>query len=267
METKIREQTARADWEKWRKEQDESLSEPHGWLTVSSLSWLTAEPHPVDSFPGVWSYDGEYVHAQFAKDDEVTLDGQPAVGEYKIRVDADPMPQFTKGVKVMEIAPRGDRIILRVRDNEAALRKAFTGVPTYDYEPAWVVPVDYRRYEEPRKRDILTAQKGFVRRMAFSGEAKMRLDGQTYHVCVTDAEKPFVIFTDKTSGKESAAWRSAPLRKTDDGWAIDFNYASNFPAHYTPFGVCPRPVAENMLDVAIPAGQRKPNETYESVNS
>lgn len=265
MDTKTN-QEPRAQWEQWREEQNESLSKSHGWLTVSSLSWLTDEPHTVDAFPGTWSFDGEYVHATFEEGDGVTLNGEPAVGEFEIRPDEDPMPEFTKGAKIMEIAPRGGRVILRVRDDEAALRKSFSGVPTYDYDPEWVVPVDYKPYEEPRDRDILTAQEGFTRKMAFSGEAEMKLGDETYNMCVTDSDEPFVIFTDKTSGKESAGWRSTPLRKTDDGWVIDFNYSTNFPAHYTPFGVCPRPVAENMLDVAIPAGQQKPNETYDSVN-
>lgn len=254
-------------WQRWRGEENANWAEPHGWLTVSSLDWLESEPKNLQTFPGEWSFDGDFVHVHFAEDAGVTLEGEPAVGDFKIPADQDPMPEFISGAKLAEIALRFERIIVRVRDNDAKLLHAFTGVPTFDYKPEWVLPVKYKKYEEPRARDIFTAQEGKFRKMNFSGEIEVPFEDRTRTMCVTDADEPFVIFTDKTSGKESSRWRKAPLRQEGDGWVIDFNYSGNFPAHFTPFGTCPRPVAENIIDIAIPAGQKPPNETFDSVNS
>lgn len=259
--------SAEQAWQQWRDGENEKWRESHGWLTVTSLDWLETEPASLENFPGTWSFDGDFIHVNFTQDDGVILEGEPAVGDFKISADADPMPEFISGAKLAEIAPRFDRIIVRVRDDNAKLRSVFTGVPTFDYKPEWVVPVEYRKYDSPRSRDIFTAQEGKVRKSDFSGEINVPFSDRTRTMAVTDAEDPFVIFTDKTSGKETTAWRRAPLLEMDGGWVVDFNYSSVFPAHFTPFGTCPRPVAENIIDVEIPAGQKKPNETFDSVNA
>ncbi|WP_197553069.1 DUF1684 domain-containing protein [Trueperella pecoris] len=39
---------------------------------------------------------------------------------------------------------------------------------------------------------------------------------------------------------------------------IDFNYALNFPAAFTPYGTCPRPLPDNRIPLAVEAGERRP---------
>ncbi|MDO5034932.1 MAG: DUF1684 domain-containing protein [Actinomycetaceae bacterium] len=254
-------------WQRWREEEDADMRKSHGWLTVISLDFLDETPREVDEFPGLWSVEGNLIRVEFSEGDGVTLDGKPAAGEHKFPSDSQPMPQFTLGSKVPEIALRGGRVLVRVRDDEALFRKVFTGTPTYEYQPQWVVPVTFRPYDAPRTREIFTAQEGLTRDMNFIGEVDIQFEDRTRTLVVTQAPEPFVIFEDLTSGKESALWRRAPLRQTEEGYVVDFNYSHNFPAHYLPFGTCPRPVDENIIDVAIPAGQKKPNETYQSVHS
>lgn len=253
------------EWQRWRDEVDAQLREDHGWLTLVALTWLKDKPDTIAEFPGLWACDGETITAAFEARNGVTRDGAPIEGTVSIPVDADEFPRLESGSRLAEIAPRAGRVCVRIRDNNAPLRTTFTGVPAWEYSSDWVVPVDFSLYAEPRTREIFTAQEGLINTMDFIGEATVELEGTSYHLAVSgDPDEPMVIFSDATGATDSAPWRNAPLTQRDGQWVIDFNYAKNFPAHYTPFGTCPRPVAENVVEAAIRAGQKRPRETYSS---
>ncbi|MDO5720338.1 MAG: DUF1684 domain-containing protein [Actinomycetaceae bacterium] len=263
MENHNTQEFTREQWQHWRDEIDEQLREDHGWLTLIALTWLDATPRTIDAFPGRWAFDGHTITAEFDAAAGVTRDGTPLDGTERIPVDLDEFPRLECGARLAEIAPRGGRVGIRIRDNNAPLRNHFTGVPAWDYSADWVVPVDFALYDKPRTREIFTAQDGLINTMDFIGEATVELDGTIYHLAVSgDVDDPVVIFSDATGASESVPWRNAPLSRRDGQWVIDFNYSKNFPAHYTPFGTCPKPVAENVVEAAVQAGQKRPRETY-----
>ncbi|MDO5728122.1 MAG: DUF1684 domain-containing protein [Actinomycetaceae bacterium] len=250
-------------WQQWRDELDNELRQDHGWLTLIALTWLDSTPSPIAQFPGEWACDDGVVTVSVRSHDRVTLDGKPATGTIEIPLGADEFPRLEAGSRLAEIAPRRGRVCIRIRDNDATLRARFSAVPAWAYSDDWIIPVDFSLYDEPRTREIFTAQEGLINTMDFVGEATIELDETTYHLAVSgESDKPFVIFSDSTGTDQSSPWRNAPLQKRGDQWVIDFNYAQNFPAAYTPFGTCPKPVAENVLDVAIPAGHQRPREKF-----
>lgn len=253
------------EWQRWRDDIDAQLREDHGWLTLIALTWLEDTPTAIAEFPGQWSCDGDTVTAVFHANDNVTDNGQPVEGTVQIPVESDEFPLLEYGQRLAEIAPRAGRVCVRIRDNGASLRMRFTGVPAWDYSEDWIIPVEFTLYDKPRTREIFTAQEGLINTMDFIGEATVELEGITYHFAVSgDEDEPMVIFSDTTGKAESAPWRNAPLTQRHEQWVIDFNYAKNFPAHYTPFGTCPRPVAENVVEAAIRAGQKRPRETFQA---
>lgn len=251
-------------WQEWRDDLDQELRQDHGWLTLIALTWLDSTPSAIAQFPGQWSFEAGAVIVTALAGDDITRDGQPVNGTMEIPVDLEEFPRFESGSRLAEIAPRRGKVCIRIRDNQAALRTRFSGVPAWRYSDDWIIPAEFSLYDTPRTREIFTAQSDLINIMDFVGEATVELEGTTYHLAVSgDADEPFVIFAD-TSGKgQSSPWRNAPLQKRGDSWVIDFNYSQNFPAAYTPFGTCPKPVAENVLDIAIPAGQKRPRETFD----
>ena len=44
-----------AEWSAWHGGQEARLSDPHGFLAITSLNWLSEEPQRFPDAPGEWS--------------------------------------------------------------------------------------------------------------------------------------------------------------------------------------------------------------------
>jgi len=100
-------------------------------------------------------------------------------------------------------------------------------------------------------------------------------DGQTATLAVTgqQAGTGTVLFSDTT--QDTAEWRVVSLPPVDEaagGHAaadraagslpttvrLDLNRAINFPAAFSDYGTCPRPVDSNHLSFPVTAGEKAP---------
>ena len=45
------------DWRAWRADREERLRDPHGWLSITAIHWLTEEPQRFADVPGEWRQD------------------------------------------------------------------------------------------------------------------------------------------------------------------------------------------------------------------
>ena len=71
----------------------------------------------------------------------------------------------------------------------------------------------------------------------------------------------FLPFRDLTSGQETyGAGRYLEVKKVDEKFELDFNYAYNPYCAYAPNYSCPLPPLENWLKVPIEAGEKKFHE-------
>lgn len=93
------------------------------------------------------------------------------------------------------------------------------------------------------------------------GIAKFEINGEKIELYpIMDGDELFFIFRDQTSGKETyGAARFLYAEKPINGIVIlDFNKAINPPCAFTHFATCPLPPPQNILKVAIRAGELKP---------
>jgi uncharacterized protein (DUF1684 family) len=267
---------ARSDWLAWRARREETLREPNGWLSLTSLTWLDAAPQPVPGFPGLWSARGSAIpsaggedwQAQVLLPDDagVARNGVPVTGALTLtlgRGDSD--QSLACDGSVAEVAQRGRGVIVRIRDPRARTRAGFRGVPVFDFDPDWIRPARFTADAEPREITVPSAQAGLTTRLTAIGRAAVALpDGSVAGLLVTgSAESPSVIFHDTTNGAETSAWRAAPVLLPEAGDAsrdalVDFNRSTNFPAHFTAYGTCPTPPEGNDLPVAVTAGEKAP---------
>ena len=66
-----------------------------------------------------------------------------------------------------------------------------------------------------------------------------------------------VIFRDASVGRETYGTRYVYAEPTGDGrYTVDFNKAYNPPCAYNPYTTCPTPPSQNILKVAIRAGEK-----------
>ena len=260
-----------AQWADWHRDHEARRADPHGFLAVTALHWLTGEPQRFEGVPGVWSTGERGVVVVLEPGEELLLDRAPLTGEHVIGV----IPErggvnASYGDTVLEIARRGGSDILRPRHPDNPLRRSYPGTPTFPPSSVWVTTGRYLSFAAPRPTTVGAAVEGLEHVYDAPGRVEFELLGESLSLTVFDGPTPgslFALFTDATSGISTyAANRSLQIAAPDPDGAVvlDFNRATNLPCAYTDLATCPLPPAENRLPVAIEAGERIPAERQEA---
>jgi hypothetical protein len=256
-----------SDWQEWHRQQEARIADPHGFLAITSLHWLSEEPERFPDAPGTWSTGRDGVKVVLDDGDELLIEDELIRGEYSFGVIAE-----RSGINavwknaVIEVAKRGGHDILRPRHPDAPLRTDFQGTPAYEPHPRWVVPGRYVPFDEPRPTKVGAAVEGLEHVYDAPGRIKFEFDGQPFALTAFPGYGEGslgVLFTDATSGVTTYAanryvYVTAP--EADGSVVLDFNRAANLPCAYTDLATCPLPPEENRLPVAIEAGERIPYE-------
>ncbi len=256
-----------AEWETWRTQRDAVQSDPHGFLAITSLHWLTEEGQRFDDAPGEWVSGPAGISVELG-DEKITVDGVTRIGRYEFGVIPERGSVKAEwGDAVIEVAKRGGFDIIRPRHPDNPLVKAYHGTPVFEPDERWVVPAKYTAFAEPRPVTVGAAVEGLEHVYEAPGEFSFEIDGQEFKLTAFPGHVPgtlSVLFTDATSGVSTyAANRSIQVPAPDQGGnvVLDFNRAANLPCAYTPLATCPLPPAENRLPVAIEAGEKTPYES------
>jgi len=258
------------DWQTWHEAREAALREPHGWLSLTAFHWLDSEPAALEGLPGLWrSADGVAIVAAAAADG-LTVDG-PAVGgpDGPAPIDGtatfDPAegagPQWVGfGDKKIEIALRGGRHAVRVRDPKAPTRAAFTGVPTFAPDSAWVRTGRFTAYADPEAVIVGAARPDLKHTLHAVGAVRFDLDGRQQELLATAAGdgRLGLLFRDATNGDSTEAWRQLNTEPPgpDGTVTLDFNRSVNLPCTFTDYGTCPLPPGPNTIGAAVTAGER-----------
>ncbi|TJY69787.1 DUF1684 domain-containing protein [Arthrobacter sp. CAU 1506] len=259
----------RDSWLRFRDNRNRALAVEHGWLTLTSLQWLPAEPAPLEHLTGLWSANGPASvggHATLtatADDDLYFMEtGEPAVGTFTATLgNEESLFWVRRGSIAVELAARGDRYAVRTRDNDSPVHADFEAVPVFDYNPDLVVAGMFEEYDQPQILPIGTSNPDVPGAITAVGTVSFELDG-TVHRLVAEPEKLGALslnFHDATNGDTTAGWRSVATRRPgpDGSVLIDFNRATNFPSAFTDFGTCPMPVDGNVIAAPVEAGERR----------
>ncbi len=280
---------ARMAWNEWREERTRTLSQPHGWLSLISFTWLSEERSHIADFPGLWLVSGDTASVSFqngtstlSNSSLVRRDGEPYSGEVVFQLsDGDSDFSLEAGTRQAEVAMRGGRYCVRVRDSSAPTLTSFTGAPMFPFDPAAIVKGHFESYGEPLVYIGASARTGVSATLVMVGDILFSYKGRECRLAVSGdpAGELTAIFYDETNGKESARWRQVtfpgPLACEGNESAggtsverdpdiqesrvvIDFNRTHNFPCAFTPFGTCPKPIDGNTLPVAVRAGEKRP---------
>ena len=139
--------------------------------------------------------------------------------------------------------------------------------------PVWFPPdpaarVEARLVRDPSMREeIVLSTRGNKRRALRLGELQFTLQGQPLALVAlrlleagTPAEQVSILFRDGTTGKESyPVGRYVDAERSgEQRYVLDFNRACNPACAFSPLYNCPIPPPENVLPVAVRAGERDP---------
>ncbi len=263
-----------ARWERFRAGRNAALATEHGWLTLTSFQWLESQPSGVELVPGLWSTDGTTAFLTASAEDGLTVveTGQAVEGTITATLQDEESLMWVQfggddGKQVVvELAMRADKYAVRTRDNSSTVLTRFKGVPTFEYNPDWVIQGRFEAYAEPVDVPIGTANPLVDGVHRSVGEVAFRVPGVPHEIRLHAEEEKLgalnVTFHDESNGETTDEWRKVfiPKPRPDGSVVIDFNRAINYPSAFTPYGTCPMPVRGNSLDVRVEAGEKLPQE-------
>lgn len=258
----------------WRAQQEAELKVDQGWLTLAGLHWLKDGPNsfgaargndlmlPVNSAPGkvgVFELQHGMVTLTVADGVNVNAAGQP-VRTVQMQPDTEQKPtKINVGSLTLIIIKRGERYGVRFWDVNNPRRKEFKGLRWFPVQEQFRLTAKFISHEQPTELSVPNVL-GDVLKMPSPGSLRFNLNGREYSLEPVSEEdgKLFIIFRDKTSGKETYAggrflYADAPV---NGEVTLDFNKAVNPPCAFTPFATCPLPPKQNRLAVAIEAGEQ-----------
>lgn len=277
---------AAADWQAWHTAREEALTGEHGWLTLTALHHLAADPQALPGLPGLWWGDDAGAHVLAAVAQEIraadTRTGQAVADEPLDGVHTVVVPEAGSTIaaivpdnRAVEIALRTGGYVARVRDPQAPARTGFAGVPTYAYDPSWVLEAPVRWYDEPVAVVVGAAQPELRHDALVLGELDLTRDGVTATLKITGKgpDAATVLFSE--DNEATAEWRilfldgAAGASADSDGEVpktvrLDLNRTLNLPYAFSDFGTCPRPVEGNHVPFAVTAGEQAPATTTQA---
>lgn len=249
-------------WHAWRREREDRLSAPYGYLAITGLHWLTAEPQRFDDVPGDWWIGEDGVEVALGDGETLEVGGRPVRGRHVFGVVDSTGVEASYGDAVVEIATRGDAPMLRPRHPDHPLRLAHRPTPTYPPSLDWVLAGRFHSYPDAVELGVDTVVDGWVQVEQAIGEVEFTLAGEQRRlVALADGDALWILFADATSGVTTyGAGRQLTVARPgpDGAVVIDFNRAINLPCAYTSFTTCPFPPPANRLPVPVEAGEQKP---------
>jgi uncharacterized protein (DUF1684 family) len=263
-------QAYRARIADWRTQREAALKADGGWLTVTGLFWLREGSNSLGSGAGndivlpagaparLGVVKVEKDQAVFtAATSAVTLNGKP-VHEASLRY-AGPADVISSASLDLFPIKRGDRLALRMKDRNSALRKNFTHLSWFPIREDWRITGKFVPLAQHTKMtfDTVVGQQEIA---DSPGYVEFEHGGRTYRLQAADEDgQLFIVMRDLTSGKSTyAASRFLYADAPKNGVVIlDFNKAENPPCAFTPYATCPLPPPQNRLALAIDAGEMK----------
>lgn len=242
--------TGTVDYQKWRAHREATLKAPDGWLTVVGLSWLQEGANTVELPAGASQ-----------KSIALRLDHGKVFSDHRALVtDVNDHPDVLNfGPVSVTIIERSGKFGARVRDLNAETRRDFTGCNWFPADSAWRIQAKWIAYPKPKTLAI-TNILGMTDQEPSPGYAEFTLQGKTLRLePIIDDGELFFMFRDATSahttyGAGRFLYAAMPKGNTVE---LDFNKAHNPPCAFTAFATCPLPPKQNILPIAIEAGEKR----------
>ncbi|MDP1544677.1 MAG: DUF1684 domain-containing protein [Anaerolineales bacterium] len=265
--------------EAWRKERNETIRKENGWLALVGLYWLKLGKNQFGSDPkseiqlpdripanvGYFEYNGKSVSlrtnlGQKVKVNEVITDFAT------LQPDITENPSYIKIQDVQFVViQRGNKMGVRVWDNQNDKRLNFPARTWYDIDEAFHLPATFTPYDRPKMAYFpdLTGEKS---EFPVEGFLTFQYNGNTYKLDVNKEEDGilFVRFADPTSEDETYPTGRYLLAdaEADGSIFLDFNKAYNPPCAFTDFATCVFAPEQNHLDFRVTAGETYPHQDH-----
>jgi len=267
-----------ADTKEWRATRLDAIAGADGWSTLAGLFWLDSAAYTIGSGPGnTIVLPGDHTPARLGS---ISISG--SIVQFRAAAGATVMSDTTRvdsitvqsdksghgtllrnGSVTYRLIERGGRLAIRVKDSLFTGRRAFAGLDYYPLDTSLRVLAKLVPHTSPRTLRILNVI-GQTDEYRSPGVLHFTVSGVAHTLTAAyegkDTTQYFLLFRDSTSRTATyPAGRFMYTTPADSaGYVIlDFNRAYNPPCAFTNFATCPLPPAENLLNVAITAGEKR----------
>jgi uncharacterized protein (DUF1684 family) len=264
----------KSEIEQWHQERIESLKSSTGWLNLAGLFWLKEGVttfggdesndlvFPKDKISpkaGVFLLHNGIVTQTSLQEVEILSNEKPMKSGVVFHPDSTRQPKLSYGSLQWFIIKRDDQYGVRLRDFKSTTVEEFQGIERYEVNPEYRVEATLEVPTALRQIDI-TNVLGQTTAQDSPGTLVFTLHDKEYRLdALEEGEELFIIFGDLTNEKETyPSGRYVYTRKPgeDRKVILDFNKAYNPPCAFTPFATCPLPPSQNILPIAITAGEK-----------
>lgn len=252
---------AEGAWRAFRAAREAELVQPYGWLTLQGFHWLPERPSTLAGLPGRWWTDGQEAFLEATAADGLGAEGRMMAGRSAKTVAETSRSSWVRwGDTEIELLRRGGRFAIRLRAATSPERENFDGVPTFDYDQAWIIQGDFRALPEGDRLDVATCRPELRQRLPAVGEVRFEIDGQPQRlIAISIKTGPSIEFHDPTNDDETEAWRQLKFDWPDETGHVllDFNRTINMWFAFTDHATCPKPTESNVITVPVRAGEKR----------
>lgn len=264
--------------ETWSAERVANLKAPNGWLNLVGLHWLEPGINTFGSnsdnalvFPqgkiadhaGYFLVKDNIVTLVVNKEVLATVDNDTITSKVIFHPDSTRVVQVQAGDLRWNIIKRDTKLGVRLRDENADALKTFTEIERFPVSIDYKFNATLERADSTRTIEI-TNVLGQTTPQRSPGTLVFEYQNETYRLdALEEGDKLFIIFADATSGIETyGAGRYLYAKKPtgNEKVMLDLNKAYNPPCVFTPHATCPLPPRQNVLPIAIRAGEKNYNE-------
>ena len=259
----------------WDAHRVAELKADDGWLNLVGLFWLDEGKNTfgsgdknvvvfpagsIDESAGYFQRAGNTVKLVAETSTPVLVGGKPVKEAVIFNTDMRNIPEVSFGSLRWSVIMRGDKIGIRVRDLKSPVPAAFKGIERFPANMALIIPAKLHAPETPGSIAI-TNKIGQTTQQNTPGKLVFNINKRQYSLdALDDGDSLLIVFGDATNGKTTyPSGRFITVRKpgADGLTVIDFNKAYNPPCAFTDFATCPLPPSQNILPLAIKAGEKK----------
>jgi uncharacterized protein (DUF1684 family) len=271
-----------ADYEQlhqeWLDYRISALTDTTDWLRLQNLIWFEEGENnfgsgsdqdiqfPEGSIPesaGTFILENGSVTMIVNNGVDIRHKGEPVDTLKMVGDDIDERIHAKHGALTWFIDSRNDQRGVKVFSMDTPKADRFDGFPAYPLQQEW--HHNARLVPHPEETTIEIANVlGEVVDEYSPGSIEFQIDGEIYSIDAFESSSGlFLMFTDSTNKTETyqaGRYMIVDLPGDDGYLTLDFNKAYNPPCAFNPFTTCQLPPQQNRLDVAIPAGEKRPVE-------
>jgi uncharacterized protein (DUF1684 family) len=262
----------------WRDLREKKLRADNGWLTLAGRFPLKPGANTIGTgndndvvFPPELKGTGPgrlgviYVDADAKRVTLRPADKVEFVAGGKVFVDERPFataePDWVGlGRLRFHIIVRDGQYVLRLADNESAVRKNFAGCVWYAANERFKVDAIFVPYSAGKTIRVVNVLDQ-ISEQPCPGYAEFRLNGATHKLdAIAEGAGLFFVFRDATAGDTTyppARFLTIEKRPKDgETFTLDFNKAYNPPCSVSAFTTCPIAPKQNVLKLRVEAGEK-----------